>query len=131
MISLTNHIKVIVIRTAAGARTGPVGGGCGDSAPTYYVAGHLSLQSPVGCGNFQELYDPSGPRKVINVMNFCGAQSSEFFAFDKANLTDRLDLQCELDPGDEIICLWKPLYSLDPNLWLEELNKFILPDKVS
>jgi hypothetical protein len=131
MISLTDYIKVIVIRTAAGARTGPIGGGCGDSAPTYYVAGHLSLQLPSGCGNFQTLYDPAGPRKVINVMSFCGAPSSDFFAFDRSDLTNTLDLQCELSQGDEIICLWKPLFVLDPSLWLEGLNQRILPDIIS
>lgn len=131
MIGLTNHIKVIVIRTAAGARSGPVGGGCGDTAPTYYIGGHLSLKSPANCGNEQFLYDPAGPRKVINIMNSCGVSSSEFFAFDRSNLTDQLDLQCELESGDEIICLWKPLFVLEPTMWLEGLNQYILPDKAS
>ncbi len=123
MISLTDRIKVIVIRAAAGARSGPISDGCGNSALSYYIGGHLSLQLPSACDNFRTFYDPSLPRKVINVMNFCGAPSSEFFAFDRANLIDQLDLQCELQPGDEIVCLWKPLYALDPSLWFSDGRK--------
>lgn len=117
MIGLTDRIKVTVIRTAAGVRTGPIGGGCGDSAPAYYVSGHLSLQLPEGCGNFETFYDPSLPHKVINIMNFCGAPSSEYFAFSREDLANQLDLQCELQSGDDVIFLWKPLFSLSPALW--------------
>lgn len=131
MIGLTNHIKVIVIRTAAGARSGPVGGGCGVSSGTYFMDGHVSLKSPANCGNEQYLYDPAGSRKVINIMNVCGAPSSDFFAFDRSNLTDQLDLQCELPAGAELICLWKPLFVLDPNMWFKGLSEYVLPDRVS
>lgn len=132
MIGLTNHIKVIVIRTAAGVHGAPVGGGCVSTSATYSISGgRVSLKAPITCSNEQFLYDPAGPRKVINIMNVCGAPSSDFFVFDRSNLTDPLDLQRELESGAEVICLWKPLFALSPNMWLQGLNQYVLPDKVS
>lgn len=132
MLGLQNNIKVTIIRNAAGSQSGPTAAGCRDAAPTYYCAGRLSFKLPSACGsNSQGLYDPANPhRKVINVMNYFGAPSTDFVAYDRADMTMPLDLQCELQAGDEIICVWKPLVVLDPVLLVRSLSNVVLPDKV-
>lgn len=131
MVGLQNHIKITVIRNAAGSQSGSTVAGCRDSAPTYYCAARLSTELPSACGaNSQGLYDPAMPHKVINVMNAFGAPSSDFVAYNRSNMVDALDLQCELQPGDEIICVWKPLVVLDPTLLVRGLSQVVLPDKV-
>jgi hypothetical protein len=50
-------------------------------------------------------------------MNYFRAPSSDFFAFDRFNPTEELDLQCELNAGDELLCVWKPLFALKPKQW--------------
>lgn len=132
MVGLQNNIKVTIIRNAAGSQSGSVTAGCRDSAPTYYCAGRLSFELPSACGsNSQDLYDPTNPnRKVINVMNYFGAPSTDFVVYDRANMEDPIDLQCELQAGDEIVCVWKPLVGLDPVILLRGLSQVVLPNKV-
>lgn len=131
MLGLQNNIKVTVIRNAAGSQSGSTMAGCREAAPAYYCAGRLSFKLPSGCGdNSQGLYDPSMPRKVINVMNYFGAPSSDFVPYNRTDLVEAIDLQCELQPGDEIICVWKPLVGLDPALLARSLSTIVLPDKV-
>lgn len=131
MIGLQNNIKVTVIRNAAGSHLGSTQAGCREAAPTYYAAGRLSFKLPSACGaNVQGLYDPSWPHKVINVMNYFGAPSSDFVPFYRTDLTEALDLQCELQAGDEIVCVWKPLVNrFDPSVLVNGLSKVVLPDK--
>lgn len=131
MVGLQNNIKVTVIRQAAGSYTGSPMAGCRDAAPTYYTAARTSTLLPSGCGsNTQDLYDPSMPRKVINVMNYFDAPSADFVPFYRTDLVNPAGLQCELDPGDEIVCIWKPLLVLDPTILLQGLSQVNLPDKV-
>lgn len=131
MVGLQNNIKVTIIRNAAGAQPGSTSAGCRDSSPAYYCAARLSTKLPSSCGsNTQDLYDPSMPRKVINIMNYFGAPSADFAVYDRADLTDTVDLNCELSPGSEIVCIWKPLVVLDPALLLKGLSQTILPNKV-
>lgn len=131
MVGLQNNIKVTIVRNAAGSQSGNMAAGCRNSAPTYYCAARLSTQLPSSCGaNTQDLYDPSMPSKVINIMNYFGAPSSDFVAYDRSNMVDPIDLQCELQAGDEIICVWKPLVGLDPVLLVRSLSQVVLPNKV-
>lgn len=118
MLGLQNNIKVTIIRNAAGSQSGPIMTGCRDASPSYYCAARLSSELPSSCGaNTRGLYDPSMPHKVINIMNYFSAPSSDFYAFDRFNLTNQLDLQCELSAGDELLCIWKPLFALNPSQW--------------
>ena len=131
MIGLQNNIKVTIIRNAAGSRSDSTEAGCRETAPTYYAAGRLSFKLPSACGaNSQGLYDPALPHKVINIMNFFGAPSADFVPFNRSDLTEAVDLQCELQPGDEIVCIWKPLVDrLDPAILVRGLSTVVLPDK--
>jgi hypothetical protein len=131
MLGLQNNIKVTVIRNAAGSQTGSSMAGCRDAAPTYYCAARLSFKLPSACGdNSQGLYDPSMPHKVINVMNYFCAPSSDFVPYNRTDLVEPIDLQCELQAGDEIVCVWKPLVGLDPAILTRTLSNIVLPDKV-
>jgi len=125
MIGLQSGIKVTVIRNAAGAQIGSTQAGCRDSAPTYSLAGRCSLQLPSSCGaNTENVYDPSQPRKVINVMNFFDAPSSDFVPFYRSDLENSLHLDCELQNGDEIVCIWKPLLALKPQILVNSITPF-------
>jgi hypothetical protein len=130
MVGLQNNIKVTVIRNAAGSYTGSPDAGCRDAAPTYYCAGRLSTLLPSGCGaNTQDLYDPSMNRKVICVMNYFDAPSEHYVPFYRSDMVNPIDLQCELDVGDEIVCVWKPLLVLSPTQLVASLSQIVLPDK--
>lgn len=125
MIGLQSGIKVTVIRNAAGSQMGSTQAGCRTSAPTYFADGRCSTEQPSSCGaNTYNIYDPSQPRKVINVMNFFGAPSSDFLAFDRNDLENSLDLNCELEKGAEIICIWKPLLVFSPQILINGITPF-------
>lgn len=120
MIGLRNHIKVIVIRHAAGLAKKDC------NAPA-----RARLRHPSDCNhNFQELYEVGKPSKVIQVMNFAGARSAEFTPFMRGDMENPVDLQRELLSGEEIICVWNGLLHLKPTQILEGLAR-ILPSKVN
>jgi hypothetical protein len=114
MIGLTNNIKVTIIRNAAGFGITPTTAGRGKRATTYATPSmNVSLELPSAKGsNTYELYDPSMPHKVINIMNFYGARSSDYVPFGISDLDSPLDLSCELKSGDELVIVLKSLLPL-------------------
>lgn len=119
MIGLRNHIKVIVVRHAAGLQ----------KKEDCYQAARARLRYPADCNqNFQELYEVEKPSKVIQVMNFAGARSTDFTPFMRSDMENPVSLQRELQNGEEIICIWNGLLGLKPTQILDGLTK-ILPSK--
>lgn len=117
MISLTNHIKVTIIRNAAGIAINPVDAGCKTRALTYPPELNINLKSPSGCGsNTRDMYDPSRPSKVRNIMNFYGAPATDFIPYDRNDLENELSLNCELKHGDHLVVVWAPLAQLRKEL---------------
>lgn len=120
MTGLRSHIKVIVIRQAAGLKKKE----CNS-------VGRARLFYPSNCShNFQELYAVEAPNKVIQAMNFAGARSTEFTVFMRNDFDNPVSYQKELQNGDEIICVWNGLLGLKPHQILEGLAR-ILPGKVT
>ena len=113
MIGLTNHIKVTVIRNAAGISTAPVSAGCKPKAATYAPIS-TNLKYPSGCGsNIQGLYDPDSQYKTVrHIMNFFGAPATDYVPYDRADLETELPLNCELKHGDHLVVVWVPLAQL-------------------
>lgn len=104
-IGLNNYIKVIVIRNAAGIAGYPLASSC--------RPGKHSIKLPSSCAsNSYGLYDPDKPRKLINIANFFGADSTTYAAFDRYNLNDEMAMNCEVERGDFIVFVWAPLLDL-------------------
>ena len=114
VIGLTNQIKVTIIRNAAGISTHPVNAGCKPSAMSYPG---VNLKLPSGCGsNIRDIYDPSRPSLVRNVMNFYGAPATDFIPYDRNNLDEELSLSCQLKHGDHLVVIWAPIAQLRKEL---------------
>jgi hypothetical protein len=117
MVSLTNQIKVTIIRNAAGIATNSVDAGCKPKAGSYPAAANINLKSPSGCGsNTRDLYDPSKGSNVRQIMNFYGAPATNFVPYDRYNLEDELSLNCELKHGDHLVVIWAPIAQLRKEL---------------
>jgi hypothetical protein len=122
MIGLTNHIKVTVIRNAAGISTAPVNAGCKPKAATYPL--NTNLKTPSGCGsNTQGLYDPDSQYKTVrHIMNFFGAPATDYVPYDRADLETELPLGCTLKHGDHLVVVWVPLTKLNKELLVKNLS---------
>ena len=128
MVSLTTHIRVTVIKNAAGLSRGSKVSGSRLRAITYPPPPpRLSFKLPSARGsNFQELYDPSRPKKIINIMNFVGANSVEFTAFNAHDLNTALAPSAEANDRDDIVIIWNQLLNLRRTLLLDGLSKVVI-----
>lgn len=114
MIGSTNHIKVTVIRNAAGISPASVNAGCRPRATTYP---NVSLKLPSGCGsNTRDLYDPSKSHTIRQIMNFYNAPATSFVPYLINDLDTELDLNCKLESGDHLIVIWAPIAQLRKEL---------------
>jgi hypothetical protein len=131
MIGLTNHVRVTVIRNAAGLSYAPIATGCGPRALTHPASSNISYKLPSSCAaNSQDLYDPkSKSRKIIQIMNFYNAPSTNFTVFDSTDFNNELDVQCELQDGDDIYIVWTPLLDLPREALLAGIQTRVLPLK--
>jgi hypothetical protein len=122
MIGFTNHIRVTVIRSAAGISTAPVSAGCKPRAATYAL--NTNLKSPSGCGsNIQELYDPNAQHKTVrHIMNFFGAPATEYVPYDRSDLETELPLECNLKHGDHLVIVWIPLIKFNKEQLIKGLS---------
>ena len=139
-IGLTNHIKVTVIRNAAGMSLGSKASRSQPPALLFTPNTQISYKLPSGKGsNQQDLYDPAKPSKVINIMGFMGAPSKDFVAFRGNNLEDQIPLSTEMKSKEELVIVWKPLLGLDRpdiprgvtrDLLIRGLSRVVIPDKI-
>ena len=113
MIGLTNNIKVTVVRNAVGQYTDhKTPRSCKSKSTTYPP--HVNMKSPSNCGsNTQALYDPSLRHNIRQIMNFFDAPATNYTAYYRTNIDNKLSLSYVPSNGEHIIVIWTPLTEIE------------------